>query len=315
MACLAAPRHVWEGDNMAADTIMTYADYREDPRPALSNADAGYRDWLLGIWADWQDGEPPADSTSAGEAPVMVNGGRWLWLCPGCLAAYPVEPGAPGLCGICGSGWYAVTLPADRADIEAELLKQPGHRSHAPVREWRPDWPDGTLEARTAKAHGLQAAGVSPILRLSLTVPHLYVANSVLFASQLNSNRSVLQELAGRDGRVDVENAIQVSLGATHDTQPYLDLAPTFVGLPNVTTDPTPADGRVIYRSDTDRLRYRRNGAWENVPRNPVPVAEGGTGGTTVITARTGLKIVQVTQAAYDALATPDSETIYIIVG
>ena len=44
-------------------------------------------------------------------------------------------------------------------------------------------------------------------------------------------------------------------------------------------------------------------------------LARGGTGGTTAVTAREGLKIFALTQAEYDALATPDSEAVYIITG
>ena len=298
---------------MAGDTILTYSDYRDDPSPLIADCTLPYADWLGAIWKAWQVEDLPADTEDAGAAPVFVNSGRWLWYCPGCLTSYPVEPGERGLCGMCGAGWFTVTMPADRDAIDAELLKQPGHRAFAPVRAWMPEWGMDVLEARTARAEELKAQGISPIRRLSLSTPHMFVANAVLLASQLNSNRAVLQELAGSDGRVDVEAAMRVAAGATHGTQPYLDLAPSFVGLPVVSTDPTQSDGQLFYRSDTNRVRYGTDGGFANVPVTPIPVTEGGTGATTAENGRAALKIVTISQSDYDDLATPDATTIYVI--
>jgi hypothetical protein len=46
-----------------------------------------------------------------------------------------------------------------------------------------------------------------------------------------------------------------------------------------------------------------------------VPLTDGGTGASTAVAARTNLKIVTLTQTAYNALSPPDSETVYLIIG
>lgn len=46
-----------------------------------------------------------------------------------------------------------------------------------------------------------------------------------------------------------------------------------------------------------------------------VAIADGGTGASTAVAARTNLLIVTLTQTAYNALSPPDSETLYFITG
>ena len=97
---------------------------------------------------------------------AYVNAGRWLWRCLGCNSSIPAEDGLsesrlpdhyghPSICPECATqGWVDVLFPRTRRSIETELLKQPGHRSHAPVRHWKLGWKIQELKDRTTKAEG-----------------------------------------------------------------------------------------------------------------------------------------------------------------
>ena len=130
---------------------------------------------------------------------AMVNGGRWVWMCPTCNAALPAEPGEPSICPECGLlGWVSVTFPSNRSAIETELLRMPGYRTRAWVRHWMPSWTITELEARTAQANALEAASVNPVRALSIGVPLATTVGQVLTAAFMNVNyRSTILDLSG----------------------------------------------------------------------------------------------------------------------
>ena len=285
---------------MAEDKILVFEDYRDDKRPILAYADLSYDSWFERIWTANQDGVLPDKAAATGSEPAFVSSGRWLWQCRACMTAYQAQQGELGICAeMCGGNWRTIVFPDNQAAIEAELLKQPGYRHISPVRHWLPHMSLSDLEYRTARAEELKAEGVDPITHLSLSTPHLFVANSTLFASQLNSNRATIQELSGRSGRVDVENAVRVKTGTSHTTQPYLHIAQDHLGLPVQGGDPSvTTDGAVTYRSDTDRMRVRSDGDFTDVAfTGDIP------------------KVVILTQTAYDELTPKDANTVYVVSG
>jgi len=90
--------------------------------------------------------EPTAANIS-GELAARINHGRWLVDCPGCNSALVVQLCEFLFmcveCGNTGNGgrWFAVTIPANREAIEAELLKRPWNGRNpadAVNRNWEP---------------------------------------------------------------------------------------------------------------------------------------------------------------------------------
>ena len=74
-----------------------------------------------------------------------------------------------------------------------------------------------------------------------------------------------MEDLAGRNGRVDFEDALRVKDGTNPTTQPFLDLDESFIGLPLRTSDPAVGQGRISYRSDLNEFRANRGGNWETL--------------------------------------------------
>ena len=300
---------------MPTDVILKYTDYRNEPVRVLRQSGLGYSDWIKSQYKVFRGVDAPdVPDPRTDTVMAFVNAGRWLWQCFGCDNAFPVEPGEPSICAACGDDWVDVILPDDREQIEAELLQQPGHRFYAPVREWRPGQTVDDLRVRTVKAAALIAAGATNRIRaLSIGATRLWSVGEILTAANKNTFESeVLKDLAGRNGRIDLEDAIRVKDGTDHTVQPYLDLTQDYVGLPQRGGDPGAGNGRMAYRTDTNRVRINENGTYRNIPRLPVPVSEGGTGATTVTDARTGLKFIFLTEAEYQALTTPDPEAVYL---
>ena len=307
---------------MAEDRILTFLDYRDEPFDALEQSGLPYGDWLRAEYRAWQNREAPeVPDSPATVVLAFVDTGRWLWQCGDCGSAYPVEPGEFSICAICGDDWVRVELPATRADIEAELLRQPGRRIFSPIRDWAPGQTLEDLRARTAKADALRAKGVSRIRSLSIGATRTWVVGEVLTAGNKNTHETaVLRDLAGRNGRIDLEDAVQVKDGTGHDTQPFLDLDQNYIGLPQRTSDPAGASGRMSFRTNLNRIRAYISGSWRSIPYAPVPVNEGGTGATTASNARSNLGVGSVAtlditeladEAAYDALGSPDADTVY----
>ena len=106
--------------------------------------------------------EPTAGNTS-GAAAARINHGRWLVDCPGCNSALVVDlPEAVFMCVECGNAgnegrWFAVTVPRNRAAIEAELLKRPwsGRNPASAInRNWEPGETVATLKQENID-HGI----------------------------------------------------------------------------------------------------------------------------------------------------------------
>lgn len=73
----------------------------------------------------------PAKDKIIGHLAARINAGRWIVDCPNCKSAVVASfQNAIFICSNCGSPenngkWYKVLFPADKEDIEKELLKRP----------------------------------------------------------------------------------------------------------------------------------------------------------------------------------------------
>lgn len=279
---------------MPQDAILSFSDYRDDKRPALRNAHLKYKTWLIREYKDEQGRDaplPPEKRTGLETVDAFVDAGRWLWMCGDCNAAIPAEHGALSICPSCGLEWVRVKYPRHRKAIEEELLKQPGFRKNAPIRQWRPHMTLDDLRERTAKAEAKKAKGESRIRSLSIGSTRTWAVGEVLTAANKNTyERDVLNDLAGRNGNIDLENNVRIKRGTGHDTQPLATITQDFIELPQHSTgDTTASRGRIAYRSDIDRVRIVEGSTWRNIPQIPVPLVEGGTGAITAAQARINL--------------------------
>ena len=187
-----------------------------------------------------------------------------------CGGAFAVQPGQPSICCYCGDEWFDIEFPGDKVEIEAELLKQPGRRMYSPVRSWSPGQTLKDLQVRTEKALELKAQGVRNIRALSIGTTRIWAAGEVLTAGNMNTFISaILGDLAGRDGRIDLEAAARVKDGTSHTTQPFLDLTQDYVGLPQRSGDPAAAVGRMYYNTALAALGSRRGGLCRPVASAP----------------------------------------------
>ena len=256
---------------MPTDTILTWADYADErvrafalPKEHLGS----YRAYLSFLY-ELNHGEPPPPVPETLEPTlVFVNIGRWLWKCRACGGVVPVEPDEPLICYQCGNGgWMLPAFPFNQESIEEELLRQPGQRLAAPIRNWRPGWMVAYLQERTEKANAAIAAG-NPFPRsLSIGSTRAWAGGEILTAANMNTFLSdPIDDAAGRNGRVDFEDALRVKDGTNATTQPYLDLTQDYVGLPQRTSDPPSGAGRMVYRSDIDSFRFNRGGVWAAPP-------------------------------------------------
>ena len=151
------------------DAIYTYRHYTEDSQPRLQFPARTGRQTTYAQWLDYNyrlhhDNALPAPEDAQPLAPTFINHGRWLWLCPACLTAVQVSETAgavdPCCCPACFSqGFVQPAFPADRAAIEAELMRQPGYRWNAPFRNWEPGWSLAYLRERTERAQAQLGRG------------------------------------------------------------------------------------------------------------------------------------------------------------
>lgn len=95
------------------------------------------------LWRKAGLGRLPTETR--GIVSAYINHGRWIVDCPArCGSAMVVSETDPRfLCVVCGNpendAWYGVAFPADKADIEAELLKRPARDGfQAASRNWSP---------------------------------------------------------------------------------------------------------------------------------------------------------------------------------
>ena len=257
---------------MANDKVLVHSDYRDDPLKLLDRAHMDYVPWLDAMHQVHRGQDAPdIPITRTGQVEALINSGRCLWVCPACNSVTPVENrpsttpvgntgtgatwdltptpahyGHPSICVQCGSDWVDVIFPTDRADIEAELMKQPGHRGFAPVRNWQPGWTIEYLEERTARANVLIAAGVNFVRALSIGTPRLWSVGEILTASNMNTHISdILDDLKGTNGPIEYTDAIVVDNLTTTERNAL-----------------TAANGMVIYNSTDNVFQRYENGAW-----------------------------------------------------
>ena len=140
---------------MADDYIVQHQDLQPEP----------YLVMVRGMYMRMGFGplpEPTAGNTT-GEVAARINHGRWLVDCPGCNSALVVDLSEPVfMCVECANAgnagkWFQVTVPTDRADIEAELLKRPmngRNPADAKNRNWEPGETVAALKQENAE-HGI----------------------------------------------------------------------------------------------------------------------------------------------------------------
>ena len=242
---------------MADDKIIQHSHYKEDPLPRLEFSNLGYSAWLTKMHQIYQGEDPPevpASITTSVDA--FINAGRWLWMCVACNSAITAEVGQPSICVECATqGWVNVVFPSNREDVETELLKQPGHRAHAPIRQWRPGWDMSVLENRTAKAQEALDAGVPFPVSLSIGATRVWSVGEILTAANKNTyERNVLEDLAGRNGPVEFEDAIVIDSLTTTERN-----AITLTGTGGLGAS---GNGLVIYNSTLNVFQRYENGAW-----------------------------------------------------
>ena len=237
---------------MPNDTILTFPDYVQGKpgRPGAefehAHAPITYQDYLAHYYRRYRDDQLPVIDLSKGrEALVEVNAGRWVWQCPACHSGILVHSDEPIICIFCDPlGWMTPRFPPDRADIEEELLKQPGRRLFAPVRNWEPGWTIDDLRERTRKANVLLAQGASLVRSLSIGSTRVWTDGEVLTATNMNLFGSDLaDDLAGRNGLIELENSLRVLNGTGN----------RFVGLPRGTQAQRPGG---LGSSDAGIIRW-----------------------------------------------------------
>lgn len=253
---------------MPADAILTFPDYvignAGDPgvELALPSYYRHYMGYLEHFFRLTRSEDLPAvDIDNLGEATLEVNCGRWVWQCPGCYNGELVQDESVIICFNCaGGGWLIPRWPENRAEIEAELLKQPGHRLFAPVRHWQPGWSLEYLKERTAKANLLLSQGVSLVRNLSIGTARIWENAEVLTATNMNLYISeIINDLAGRNGEQELEDSLRILDGTAGNR---------FIGLPSGTTAQRPGSpraGMLRWNATTNSLDLHDGTAWQQV--------------------------------------------------
>ena len=237
---------------MPNDAILTYSDYPQSKPVSIGQRSTlfTYREYIEFHYRLNFDEELPEITPPLPPTPVVVDVGRWLFQCRACLTGMPVEPNEPLLCSVCAyGGWMLPAFPDNRAAIEEELLKQPGRRLSAPIRNWLPEWSMEYLQSRTQKAQEAVAAGNPYPRSLSIGTTRIWATGEVLGATNMNTFISEpIKDLAGRNGPVELEDALQLDSLTTTQRNAL-----------------TAADGMLLYNSTVNKLQARENGAWGNL--------------------------------------------------
>ncbi len=247
---------------MPSDKILVYHDYLDEPFPRLIGARRDYHSWLGRMYELFQGKQiPNIPAKRKTSVRAFVSAGRWVWQCLGCNSAIPAEDGSklashyghPSLCPECDSqGWVDVKFPRNRRRIEEELLKQPGHRSNAPIRDWNLEWKLENLQQRTMKAQAMLASGL-PVRALSVANTKMWGVGEILTAANMNSHvTNPIDDLVGRAGSnpggggpVEFENAIVIDSLTTTERDAL-----------------TAVDGMVIYNTTLNVFQRYENGVW-----------------------------------------------------
>ena len=200
------------------------------------------------------------DVDSLNDATLEVNHGRWCWQCPACHNGELVEDESLVICYQCATGgWHAPRWPANRAEIEAELLRQPGYRLFSPVRNWEPGWSMEYLQERTAKANLLLASGISLVRSLSIGTPRVWVDGEVATATNFNLYISdILDDLASRNGEQELEDSLRILDGS---------MGNRFFGLPGGTNSqrPTGRAGMMRFNTTQATIDLHDGTAWRQI--------------------------------------------------
>ena len=242
---------------MADDKIIQHSHYKEDPLPRLEFSNLGYSAWLTKMHQIYQGEDPPEVPASISTSvDAFVNAGRWLWLCVACNNATVCEVGQPSICVECATqGWVNVAFPSNREEVETELLKQPGHRAHAPIRQWRPGWEISVLEDRTTRAQAAVDAGVLFPTSLSIGATRIWSVGEILTAANKNTyERNVLDDLSGDNGPIEYRGPIVIDSLTTTERN-----AITLTGTGGLGAS---GNGLVIYNSTKAVFERYENGAW-----------------------------------------------------
>ena len=207
---------------MPNDAIMHY---RDDRVSLLDLPGLDHKSYLSYYYRKYQGAglpDVPADVTRT--IATRVNHGRWLCRCETCGAGMLLDSDTEYiLCPVCAYyGWMRVDWPAEKAEIEAELLKHPGHRLLSPVREWKPGWTLADLQGRTEQAKLKQVEG--EILRaLSIGATRNWTVGETLTAGNMNLyGSSILDDLKGENGLIELEDSGRILAGTAGDR--FLDI-------------------------------------------------------------------------------------------
>ena len=236
------------------DAVYTYRDYTEDSRPRLqfpkrTGRRTTYEQWLSHQFSLHHEGKPPAAQAQVGTAPVIVNHGRWLWQCPGCFTAVQVHEDAgqaqPLFCPSCfGQEYVRPVFPDARAEIEEELLRQPGYRWNAPFRNWEPGWSLAHLRDRTAKAQAQLDAGATFVRAASIGTPRTWSVGEVLTASNMNTFvREIQKDLIGSNGPVELLHGMRPGSFSTAELNALSGVE----------------DGTMFYDSSADGVKFQKS--------------------------------------------------------
>ena len=245
------------------DAIYTFGDYGEDSRPRLEFPKRTGRRTTYGQWLEYQyglhhdEGLPPAGG-SRPMAAVWVNHGRWLWQCPGCLTAVQVSE-TGGVVDLCccpacfGQAFVQPVFPAERAEIEAELMRQPGYRWNAPFRNWELGWSLAYLRERTAAAQAKLDAGATYVRSASIGTPRTWSVGEVLTASNMNNFiREIQKDLIGTNGEIELLHGVRPGSFTT------AQLA-ALAGVPNGTLFHDSTLDRIVYSASTGIAQTSQN--------------------------------------------------------
>ena len=151
--------------------------------------------------------------------------GADLIFCPACFGQEFVQP----------------EFPAERAEIEAELLRQPGYRWNAPFRNWEPGWTLADLQERTAKAQAQLDQGETFVRAASIATPRTWSVGEVLSASNMNTYiREIQRDLIGTNGAIELVHGVRPGSFSTSQINALSGIE----------------DGTLVYNSTTQRIEY-----------------------------------------------------------
>ena len=246
------------------DAIYTYDDYSKDSRPRLqfparTGRQTTYAQWLAYNYRLHHDDDLPPAAENRPLAPTIVNHGRWLWLCPACLTALQVSETAgavdPCCCPACFTqGFVQPAFPADRAAIEAELMRQPGYRWNAPFRNWEPGWSLEYLRERTDRAQAQLDAGATYVRAASIGTPRTWSVGEVLTAANMNTYiREIQRDLIGTNGPIEFRNALVAASLTTAERNAL-----------------TAQAGMLLYNSTLNRVEQYEDSAWHSTLRHHI---------------------------------------------